>query len=683
MKIFNVVPRMVLAISRPYIDRTDNYGQLLMSKVNMPLLPPYPNIPTLMVRSPMGTGKTLAYLPMLKDNNDRCVLISSRISFTYEMLGTLKEDPYNFVSYLDIEDTTIHLSGEHKRLIVQVESLHRLEIYPSRPVKILILDELESIIEQFSSPTMGKNRTNSYIVFEYILKSAMRVLCLDGNLMVDTAQLIKKLRGNFNLIYNTYKTEETYYMTNKIAVLENKLIELLRCGNNIVIASNIKKRADTLATICCNTVGPANVLYISSDTSKADKDRIFKSINEEFIKYRVVIYTPTVTAGCSFTRKHFDYHFDYFSTKSNTVLQQRQMQRRIRDIKSKTYYICYESNRAVNYDMDLIKKTKLHLKSTEDESLDTDITLTQDAINTRLPAGLIDILCLNEYNKSRSECFGLELFCKMIKLSGGTIKHMTGKSSMYEHNKARKETMQCKYMKIVDAPDITKEEVENILGDSVAEETNKYSMHRYRLRKAYNGYQGIIDLNFVKLYDNNKSINIYANLTDLCMNTTVDASFKNIVSNYSDCDDDNTAALVIKKHKVAIQLTRYCGFTDYTDVSVLTKSKVRENLEKVRDEIYNNNEIISNIFKIGISINNWNYKNTMAWINTILYNMYGYKIKAKGKGTDERDIISIQHEYYNELFDIAISETKPHIIPAWYKLQKDQEKAQQEQFYQQ
>jgi len=75
--------------------------------------------------------------------------------------------------------------------------------------------------------------------------------------------------------------------------------------------------------------------YSSSSGSKSD----FNNVNEVFVNYDVLIYTPTLTAGVSFDMCHFDVMFCWFDPYSCNAETCVQMMGRIRELKDHEYYI--------------------------------------------------------------------------------------------------------------------------------------------------------------------------------------------------------------------------------------------------------------------------------------------------------------------------------------------------------
>src|SRR5581483_4166964 len=129
-----------------------------------PALRPFELAPTLCVRARMKMGKTKALTEHLarhfiSDINRITIRI---VSFRQTFSANIKEKFPNFTLYSDVKGDLVD-----DRLIVQVESLHRLKI--SEQPTLLILDECESIFEQFDSGLL-KRFNMSWAVFQWLLK---------------------------------------------------------------------------------------------------------------------------------------------------------------------------------------------------------------------------------------------------------------------------------------------------------------------------------------------------------------------------------------------------------------------------------------------------------------------------------------------------------------------------------
>src|SRR5690606_17781708 len=118
--------------------------------------------------------------------------------------GNLKEKFPDFTLYSDIQGGLVH-----DKLIIQVESLHRLAIYDGIATPdLLVLDECESIFEQFSSG-LAKNFNGSFNVFEWLVRYSRHIICMDANLGDRTYRILERMRPGFRdqviYHYNTHK----------------------------------------------------------------------------------------------------------------------------------------------------------------------------------------------------------------------------------------------------------------------------------------------------------------------------------------------------------------------------------------------------------------------------------------------------------------------------------------------
>ncbi len=103
------------------------------------------------IKSYLGTGKSWAFIRWIEHYNDqvpRILFLSPRTIFAINLTGEM-----NLRSNLGFSSYTEHMNnnriGEVNRLGIQMESLHRLE--NARPYDVLIIDEIESCLKQFSS----------------------------------------------------------------------------------------------------------------------------------------------------------------------------------------------------------------------------------------------------------------------------------------------------------------------------------------------------------------------------------------------------------------------------------------------------------------------------------------------------------------------------------------------------
>ena len=288
------------------------------------------DIKTLAIRSPYNTGKTTMIKSLLSEYNLKKVLfITHRQSLTNELYGTFKK--FNFCSYMNG-------SYDANRLICQIESLHRISessdpfyYEPSDDVKLfnlIILDETESLINHFMSPTI-KNKQETFELMQRLLKGANKILCLDGDFHNRAYDFINDLGKNIIIHNNIVKDIKRYTFVSDYQKFKDSIDTDLEENKNVclVTMSSVQgmwfhnKYKDTYDT-----------MLHSSKSDDLMKDKLQDV--ERFWKCRLLIYTPSVQSGVSFDTEHFDQMYVILSSKSCSSRDVCQMTHRVRRFKS-------------------------------------------------------------------------------------------------------------------------------------------------------------------------------------------------------------------------------------------------------------------------------------------------------------------------------------------------------------
>ena len=142
------------------------------------------SIKTFSLKSPYDTGKTQMIKRILdKTKYKRILWVSYRISLTNDIHSNFKD--YGFKNY---QNDNINKSD---KLIIQLESLYKLDNnnfkdseYSDVPIyDLVIIDEIESILNHFSSSTIK----DSYNTYEYL----QEIITNSGKLIVFRWRFIK------------------------------------------------------------------------------------------------------------------------------------------------------------------------------------------------------------------------------------------------------------------------------------------------------------------------------------------------------------------------------------------------------------------------------------------------------------------------------------------------------------
>lgn len=340
--------------SRPtQLDET-NIKEKNITKLHQAKLTPDIYIPILKkkligVQSEKGTGKTSNLLTTLFtnkeswiDENSSILLISSRITFGYKLLGDLKE--YGFELYSQVKDQKIRSN----RIICQVDSLMRLD---KTCYDIIIVDECETLARYITSSHFTKNNKASTIVsiFQMFLENANQVYILDADLSDRCINYYKnsvqlKSEDEFHLIINDFKPYNEYTINYCQYATWIRLILLkMKENKRLVIPMASNSKAKDLDKKIRESYPEKKILLIHKETSDEDKKSLLLKVNEEWIKYDVIIYTPSVCMGVSFDiTGHFDYIFAYGCHESLGAQEWCQMIHRVRSPINKEIFVAID-----------------------------------------------------------------------------------------------------------------------------------------------------------------------------------------------------------------------------------------------------------------------------------------------------------------------------------------------------
>jgi PHD/YefM family antitoxin component YafN of YafNO toxin-antitoxin module len=116
------------------------------------------------------------------------------------------------------------------------------------------------------------------------------------------------------------------------------LVRKLDEGKRIAVFTNSLADSRTIEELVSNTT--ANYKSYSSEKPvESVKRKHFADVNKYWSKYDVIICTPTVSAGLSFEKEHFDCVFGYFVSDSCNAETCQQMLGRVRNVGDGVIYV--------------------------------------------------------------------------------------------------------------------------------------------------------------------------------------------------------------------------------------------------------------------------------------------------------------------------------------------------------
>jgi hypothetical protein len=624
----------------------------------------------LCIQSEKGTGKTVNLLNAIFNNNDTpesVLFISSRRSFGLKLSGDLTK--YGFRLYSEIKEHYI----SDKRVICQVDSLMRLD---RDDFDIVIIDECESLARYLTSSHFTKNEKASSIIehLEMRIACSKNIYIMDADLSDRCMNFYKNILdiseedNNYKLIINTFTPYQDYtvnYMN--YATWLNKLSSELIDDKKLVIPMASNNKAKDLYTQITKEFPDKNVLLIHKETSDQEKLLKLLKVNEIWINYDVVIYTPSVCMGVSFDVKdHFDNIYAYGCHDSLGVQEFCQMLHRVREPKEKVINISIDKYKY--YDP---TEHKFNYEEVE-EMLCNDYYLTQYGLHNNIVKSKLGRDRVLYYPYKEEPIYDVyvrnakeTLQDKQNFSSGifGYLKYKKYQLQYYEDNndddilktmkeirKKRKEEEKEKEIKgILEAPVLTKEEFNEKIKrkEEYVDDETLYSIKKYNLKECFSIEDKHITEDFIDEYNDKKKMTKYKNLSTILSKDDTNTEKKleilhnNEKSNrkFSNCYLDFTFKNKYTYHYYGIIILKYLGF----DINNYNKSNnISEDEIKNKINIFKINNLTIKEFleeeKYGIfykfnlphmlrDIDKYDYKNIIKLSNKILEKQYGLKIK--------------------------------------------------------
>jgi hypothetical protein len=656
----------------------------------------YERVRTLIVKAPMKIGKTKALKEHIEKyyKKENIIIVSFRKTFSSDIKSKFKD----FELYSEI-NKRIDMK-KNKKIIIQVESIHRIDLTTVKKENtVLILDEVESILEQFMNKQ--ENIRESFNKFSWLIKNVENLIAMDANISGRTYNVLKYIRGieGMHLHMNTYRniTETEWLLTHEYETWLDMLVRYMRIGKRLAIPTNSKRQAKIIYEIIKRNYieekDTNEILLLTAETSEKDKIKLFSNINEELKKYNIFIYTPTLTAGVSFETEHFDIVFGLFSNESCTVYTCDQMLGRIRNVKEKRYYICVREKLGIIPFTEDIKEIKSELNSEltkvylgiEEEPKYAYKNYDDDTGETVYIEDAYYITWINNISiKNRHRNNFMSEMINLIKLRGGKCAVLEKIEN--EKKQKIKRIIQIENEKVVqqECEEIANsEEYEDIAfyeeirdrindkKDPVTKE-EKLSLKKYNISKEFNIGLSEVTVDFIKKYVNEEARRKMRTIKSIGTNPS--KYIKGEEAWIRSQPLDPTKEKRIKRYRMIVILMQYlssCGYESIYDKKRITRKQLEENLEKNRN-IMNKEDIFSiKYIKYVYKLCNKNQpifkkdpvtlKQRMFVINTILKHMADIKIgpvvkdgNGKCKETGERNGDSFEIKLYD--FSLELKE---------------------------
>jgi hypothetical protein len=294
------------------------------------------------VRSPMGSGKTENLIAPLMQAAPKAAYIAHRISLLDDAASRLNIQHYQQVHASWMPDVS--------HLACCVNSLTNPKFYNAAErswfttVDTLCIDEASQVISHTATgPVDGRVRVMDALL--EAVAAARRVLLCDADAndaVVEFCEIarpgqtitILEIEGRAEHIRVDHSDDETVWQV---------ALDWICAGKRVMVANDSAESAKKLAALVEERVAegkakPVRMLLVHAD-SKADPDvtAFLMNPNAEAVRYDVLIYSPAISSGVSMTTPHFEHHVGLFS--GNTVSPSDAIQMLRRDRTARHYLV--------------------------------------------------------------------------------------------------------------------------------------------------------------------------------------------------------------------------------------------------------------------------------------------------------------------------------------------------------
>lgn len=311
---------------------------------NNPKMRDLPTGPLVCVLAGMGIGKTVRVKDVLKGS---CKKKTKALVVTHSrsLAAKLYED-FKDLGFINYQNSSGPINDA--KIVVYLDSLYRVV---TGHFDILVVDEAVAVFLHFNSTQMAQRAKNSFMTETLITQSKTTYLVdagLDATFMkniVDHFSAIKSITPIWirNRRVRPSNKRATITVCNGplggiisegslVYAAATKVLELLQDGKKVACCSSTKKFTEILDEFIAERRPETRVKVYNSGTGSAD----LRHVDQEWVKYDLLVYSPSISSGVSFVAEHFDCVVGYlvnsqFTPGVETSLQQLFRVRQLRD----------------------------------------------------------------------------------------------------------------------------------------------------------------------------------------------------------------------------------------------------------------------------------------------------------------------------------------------------------------
>lgn len=458
-------------------------------------------------RCSLGSGKTHEVTRLLEPLKT-FVVASPRVILTRELHRRVEEKGHEDVVHY--QDATSHTIYDNKSVIC-INSTNRIHLghFGQEAIRreAVVIDEAEQCLPVLFNNKLRKSGESGemYQSLKTMLMNADRVYVADAFLSEGSLQILKRMMelrdDEIQVIEHEYiEPDLRFLMADTQADLEKQTFALLEEGKRLAIPCTAKSDVIALEQQIKARFPELRVLAIHSDSD--DEIRaLIHNVNESWLDYDAVLYSPTISSGVSFDPKeHFD-HIVLFAKSVDGIGYNDLLQklRRVRNPRSLTIYAWIDGKEyRRSIDKEQIRREALLKIETTHEFLTQHPVLDLKVVEGKLvrhPANEEHFAAwVDQEAEQRKRCNNVKgCFLAYCETRGIPVEDLnkSSKSEAKKLNEERAELKQAlkqeKHKQIMEAEEIDIEEARQIEQKHHATQNEKLAARRARIKDFF-GY---------------------------------------------------------------------------------------------------------------------------------------------------------------------------------------------------
>ena len=451
--------------------------------------------------SEMATGKTSLIKNYRRANpQERFLVIGHRITLLRELSQRSK---LNTNLYSDLPAGQL---DKVNALSITIDSLYKLKTAGNR-YDCIFLDEARQVMNHaLSATTCKQHRQEILMTLMYFIRNAKRVIIADAHLDDNTIDFFRAMRpaGEAPLIIkNDYKSPSRdvyYYQGKDSSALVAKLIAAIEQGKKVMVVSDSKKTILKLEAVLMKKLGikggfssecsesKKKVIWtIHADNSGSESNQHFiNNISSAVEDVNVLLASPSLCTGVDIQGDRFDEVYGVFNAVSLSATDCLQALHRYR--KSVPLHIWVAPRPSFGYqnaNPSVIKQEMLQIEEFNGFLMGIDLETGE---KTPVNGWAFDAYCQVKAKHNRSLNNLRDHLHRLLARMGYNIiavEDDTDNDAKSDLKDAAKKVDEIHIQKVVNAPQIDRNQYLQLKNKTYLTPTEKYKVERFRISERY------------------------------------------------------------------------------------------------------------------------------------------------------------------------------------------------------